>query len=143
MFETLAPYFQGQWELVLKLFVAALLGFITAWDRKKYGKGAGMRTYGLISMGACLFSLCSIKFATGPGMDPARIAANIVTGIGFIGAGVIWQRKDDIVGVTTAAGIWVAAAIGVAVAIDQWLIASAASLLVLMIFATRRVIPWA
>ncbi len=131
-------YFQGQWILVVKLFIAGVLGFITAWDRKHYGKGAGMRTYGLISMGACLFTLTSTQFAS----DPARVAGGIVTGIGFIGAGIIWQKKGDIIGVTTAAGVWTAAAIGLAVAMDLWLLAIVAAIFVMLLFNMRRVIPW-
>ncbi|MFA5141354.1 MAG: MgtC/SapB family protein [Candidatus Woesearchaeota archaeon] len=130
-----------QIDVILKLILAGFLGFVIAWDRKQYGKGAGMRTYGLISMGSCLFTITSIYFMGTA--DPSRIAANIVTGIGFIGAGIIWQKKDAIVGVTTAAGLWVAAAIGIAVAIDMWVTAVAASLIVMGIFATRRIVPWA
>lgn len=131
-------YFQGQLEFILKLLIAAILGFITAWDRKKFGKGAGMRTYGLISMGSCLFTITSTYFI----QDPARIAANIVTGIGFIGAGIIWERRGNIVGVTTAAGVWVSAAIGLTVALDLWLLAFVASILVMLLFNTRRFLPW-
>lgn len=123
---------------VLKLVIAALFGFLAAWDRKKYGKGAGMRTYGMIAMGSCLFTMASASFVN----DPARIAANIVTGIGFIGAGIIWQRKDDIVGVTTAAGIWVAAGIGLAVGLELWALAATAMILMMMLFSMRRIIPW-
>ena len=131
-------YFQGQLELIIKLFIAAILGFITAWDRKKFGKGAGMRTYGLISMGACLFTIASQSFIN----DPARIAASIVTGVGFIGAGIIWERRGNIIGVTTAAGVWVSAAIGLAVALNLWLVAIATTFIVMLLFNTRRVLPW-
>lgn len=131
-------YFQGQGIFVLKIVIAALLGLIAAWDRRKFGKGAGMRTYAIISMGACLFALTSSQFSN----DPARVAAGIVTGIGFIGAGIIWQKKDDIVGVTTAAGIWSAAAIGLAVAVDLWLLAIVGTIMITIIFNLRRILPW-
>ncbi len=123
---------------VIKLIIAALFGFLAAWDRKKYGKGAGMRTYGMIAMGSCLFTLASLSFVN----DPARIAANIVTGIGFIGAGIIWQRKDNIVGVTTAAGIWGAAGIGLAVGLELWALAATATILMMLLFFMRRIVPW-
>ncbi|MBI4440826.1 MgtC/SapB family protein [Candidatus Woesearchaeota archaeon] len=128
-----------QLELALKLLFAAFLGYLMAYDRRQQGKGAGMRTFGMIATGSCLFSLVSANgFATA---DPARIAAQIVTGIGFIGAGVIWKNGSDIVGVTTAAGLWVAAAVGMAVAADLYILAASAALITVLIFNSRRMIP--
>jgi len=137
----LAQYFQNQGMFVLKLFIAALLAYFIAFDRRTYGKGAGMRTYALISMGSCLFTIASMNF-TGT-TDPSRIAAGIVTGIGFIGAGIIWQRKDNIIGITTAAGVWVAAAIGLTIALDLWLVAISTALFVVIIFNSKKYIPYA
>lgn len=122
-------------EIITKLFLAAALGYLMAYDRRQQGKGAGMRTFGMISLGACLFTLVSMHgFA---GADPARIAAQIVTGIGFIGAGVIWKNEADIVGVTTAAGLWVAAAVGMAVAAGMYFTAIATAFFVVLIFKSR------
>jgi len=134
----IAQYFSGQGILIFKLFLAAILGFIAALDRKKYGKGAGMRTYALIAMGACLFGIISNQYLN----DQTRIAANIVSGIGFIGAGLIWQKRGNIIGVTTAAGIWATAAIGLAVAADLWLLAIFATLMLTLIFNIRWIMPW-
>lgn len=127
------------WEWLGKLILAAALGFIMAYERRTHGKGAGMRTFGMIATGSCLFTLVSIYgFA---GADPARIAAQIVTGIGFIGAGVIWKNGSDIVGITTAAGVWVAAAVGMAVAVGLYFLAVITTLLTILIFNARKIMP--
>ncbi len=122
-----------------KLILAAVLGFIMAYERRQHGKGAGMRTFGLISLGSCLFTLVSIHGFTGA--DPARIAAQIVTGMGFIGAGVIWKNGSGIVGITTAAGVWGAAAVGMAVATGLYFLALMSVLLTVLIFNARKIIP--
>lgn len=130
-------YFENQIIFIIKIILASVLGYIIAWDRELHDKVAGLRTFGLISMGACLFTLTSLQF-TGTTADPSRIAAGIVTGIGFIGAGIIWQKKDSIIGVTTAAGIWVAAAVGIAVAVNLWLLAIVSAFLTVIIFQSQR-----
>jgi putative Mg2+ transporter-C (MgtC) family protein len=102
--------------MALRLLLAAVLGGAIGYQRERAGKPAGFRTHMLICMGATLFTLVSIYGFTGPA-DPSRVAAGVVTGIGFIGAGAIIFRTTDgyIAGLTTAATIWVAAGIGVAV----------------------------
>jgi|SRR5579871_1540302 len=101
--------------LALALVAGAAIGF----ERELRRKDAGMRTHALISVGAALFVLVS-KFGfhdvLGPQvtLDPSRVAAQIVTGVGFIGAGLIFIRRDDVHGLTTAASVWVSAAIGAA-----------------------------
>ena len=126
-------------EVLFRLFFAAFLGYIMAYDRRQQGKGAGMRTFGMISTGACLFTLVSMHGFLGA--DPARIAAQIVTGIGFIGAGVIWKNEKEIVGVTTAAGLWVSAAVGMAVATGMYFTALTTALIIVLIFKSRALIP--
>ncbi|MGH7552119.1 MAG: MgtC/SapB family protein [Longimicrobiales bacterium] len=108
----------GPGGAVLRLFLAALLGGAVGVERETSNKPAGFRTHILISLGAALFTELSIGMAysvEGFRADPGRIAAQIVTGIGFLGAGTILQGKGNIVGLTTAASIWVVAAIGMAV----------------------------
>src|SRR5512137_2356971 len=102
--------------MALRLLLAAVLGGIIGYQRERAGKPAGLRTHMLICIGATLFTLVSI-YGFGSGSDPARVAANIVTGIGFIGAGAIIFRSSDgyVLGLTTASTIWVAAGIGMAV----------------------------
>ncbi|MFW9952736.1 MAG: MgtC/SapB family protein [Candidatus Thorarchaeota archaeon] len=95
-----------------------MIGF----ERERIDKPAGLRTHILVAVGSTQFTILS--FYAFPGSDPARIAAAIVTGIGFIGAGTILQSKDKVTGVTTAASLWVTASIGIAVGIGYYLVAT-------------------
>jgi putative Mg2+ transporter-C (MgtC) family protein len=106
-----------------KLLLAALLGAIIGLEREIHGRPAGFRTHLLVSLGACLYVITSIHFYTmfgnfsgnqPVGVDPGRVAAQVVSGIGFLGAGAIIREKFSVRGLTTAACLWVAAAIGVA-----------------------------
>lgn len=118
-------------EIVFRLFIALLAGFIIGFERKMRFKEAGVRTHTIVCVGSCLFTLLSI-FAF-DGSDPARIAAQIVPGIGFLGAGMIFYHKETIHGLTTAAGIWVTAAIGMAVGSGWLIIAGIATIFILLI----------
>ena len=100
-------------EMLLRIGVAILLGAIVGTEREYHSKSAGFRTMMLISLGACLFTMLSIAIGS-PG-NPDRIASNIATGVGFLGAGVIFRGDNRVSGITTAATIWAMAAIGVAV----------------------------
>ncbi len=88
----------------------------------------------LVCLGSCLFTIISINFS----LDPARIAAGIVAGIGFIGAGAIWAEKDRVQGITTAASLWATAAIGLTVGIGDYLLAGFVALLVFFVLIIRR-----
>ena len=101
-------------ELIRRLVTAALLGAALGFEREIRQKDAGLRTNILINVGAALFTLMSIEMS-GPSGDPGRIAAQIVTGIGFLGAGAIMRTGSGVQGLTTAATVWVNAAVGVAV----------------------------
>jgi len=116
--------------VVINLFIAFLLGGAIGWLREKEGKSAGLRTHILVCVGSALFTLISanIFFAASVG-DPARIAAGVVTGIGFLGAGAIVQGKNFNRGITTAASIWVTAAIGIASGIGFYVGAVAATII--------------
>ncbi len=99
-----------------QILLAILLGGVLGWQRERIGKSAGPRTYALVSAGSALFTLLSVQ-AFGLG-DPARVAAQIITGIGFLGAGIIIHREGGTVeGLTTAAGLWAVAAIGMAIGV--------------------------
>jgi putative Mg2+ transporter-C (MgtC) family protein len=101
-------------EMSLRLLLAATLGAIIGYQRERARKPAGLRTHILICVGAALFTVAS-AYGFGVGADPGRVAAGIVAGIGFIGAGAIIRREGGIVeGLTTAATIWAVAAIGLA-----------------------------
>lgn len=105
--------FYYSYRLECDIAISTLVGAIIGLEREIRGKAAGIRTYSVIAMASCLFTIIS-NMVGGP-HDPARIAANIVTGVGFIGAGVIWHRESGIEGLTTAASIWGVAAIGMAI----------------------------
>jgi len=123
-------------RIIFQIFLAALLGALIGLERRRSQKSAGMRTYSLISMGAALFTVLSyegVKDFTGIGFDPSRIAAQIVIGVGFLGAGLIFLRGNKVRGLTTAAGVWVAAAIGMSVGFQMYLVAFMATLLTLLI----------
>lgn len=129
-------------ESILRVILAALLGAGIGYQRERAGKPAGVRTHSLIALGSALFTVVSI-FGFGIGVDPSRVAAGIVTGIGFIGAGVIFRglrRDGHVVGLTTAASIWTTAAIGLAAGVGMYLIAlvaAAVAVVVLMIPKVR------
>ncbi len=114
----------------LQLVISLVLGFIIGFERKMRSKEAGIRTHTIVCVGACLFMIVSKNIN---GADPSRIAAQIVSGIGFIGAGMIFYNKQMVHGLTTAAGIWATAAIGMAVGAGLWEISIVASLIILVI----------
>ncbi len=111
------------WTLVLRLTLAAVLGGIVGVERELTGHPAGLRTNILISTSSCLFTILSMRAfrLNNPG-DTARLAAQIVTGVGFLGAGAVIQTKKAIHGLTTAATIWMVAAVGMAAATDLYML---------------------
>jgi len=125
-------------EVLLQLVLAAFLGGIIGIERNLAGKTAGMRTYALVALGSALFSLMSIyafvDFMGITNVDPSRVASHVVVGIGFIGAGMIIFSENRLSGLTTAAGLWATAAIGMAVAYQFYLLAVFSTILILVIF---------
>jgi putative Mg2+ transporter-C (MgtC) family protein len=127
-------------ELVIRLLIAAGLGSLVGAERERLIWAAGLRTHMLVCVGACLFMVVSAYgFATviGPGvvLDPSRVAAQVVSGIGFLGAGSILLRGDLVRGLTTAASLWTVAAIGLAVGGGLYTEAVAATIIILVILA--------
>jgi putative Mg2+ transporter-C (MgtC) family protein len=121
------------WDDVLKLGLALLLGGAVGAEREYRDKAAGLRTITFICVGATLFTMLSRRLsATG---DPGRIAANIVSGVGFLGAGSILHQRGVVKGLTTAATVWLVAAIGMAVGSDQVGLALCASVIALIVLA--------
>lgn len=122
---------------ILRITVSLLLGSAIGIERKRKGQMAGLRTFALISMGACIAMMLSIyvcQETAGPLRgDPSRIAAQVLSGIGFLGAGTIIQMKGSVRGLTTAAGIWIIATIGMAVGCGLYMIAIVATVLVLVV----------
>ena len=117
-------------EVFGQLLLAVILGIAIGLERELAHKTAGMRTFAMVSLGSCLFSIISQGIM---GADPARIAAQIVVGIGFLGAGSIIFRERHVQGLTTAAGLWAVAAIGMAVGFKLYLISIFAAALILLI----------
>ena len=120
-------------EMVLRLLLAAALGASIGYQRERAAKPAGLRTHILICTGAALFTIASL-YGFGAIADPARVAAGIVAGIGFLGAGAIIRRGEGVVeGLTTAATIWLVAAIGLAAGAGLYLVSAVATIIALII----------
>lgn len=122
---------------VAKLLLSLILGAMVGLERRRKGQIAGLRTFALISMGATLAMLISIyipqEFYMVKNGDPGRVAAQVISGVGFLGAGAIIQMKGSVRGLTTAAGIWMTACIGLAVGCGMYVIATVATLLIIFI----------
>ena len=118
-------------ELIVQLVVAGVLGGLIGAEREYRAKVAGTRTHLLVALGAALMMIVS-RYGFGGQGDPSRVAAQIVSGIGFIGAGAIMVHRQAVHGLTTAAGIWVAAGIGMAVASGLYVVSVAATILSLV-----------
>ena len=124
---------------VFKLLLSMLLGAAIGFERRRKGQIAGLRTFSLIAMGATLAMLISIfipqEYLGVKNGDPGRIAAQVVSGIGFLGAGAIIQMKGSVRGLTTAAGIWITAMIGLAIGAGMYVIGIITTLLIIFILA--------
>jgi putative Mg2+ transporter-C (MgtC) family protein len=121
-------------QYLIRLLVAVVIGGLIGLEREYKGKPAGMRTNILICLGACLVMILSIETASraGPPADPGRIAAQVVTGVGFLGAGTIIRSRVSIAGLTTAATIWFMAALGMVIGAGQFLWAVVAAALMVL-----------
>ncbi|GBC94736.1 hypothetical protein HRbin16_00520 [bacterium HR16] len=124
------------WDTLVQLLLASALGAVVGFERELHGRPAGLRTHILLSLGAAMFGILS-RGITAPNVDPTRIAAQVVTGIGFIGAGTIIHLGGTVRGLTTAASIWTTAAIGLAVGLEKryWATAIIATVLVFLTLA--------
>lgn len=125
------------YDAILRIFVSLLLGAAVGIERKTKGQMAGLRTFSLISMGACIAMMLSIFVCQNTNGvldgDPSRIAAQVLSGIGFLGAGTIIQMKGSVRGLTTAAGIWIIATVGMAVGCGLYFVAVVATAMVLVV----------
>jgi putative Mg2+ transporter-C (MgtC) family protein len=131
---------ETQFIIGLQLILAAFLSMVVGWERERKHREAGLRTHMLIGTGSCLFTALSIYgFADG---DPGRVASQILPGLGFLGAGAILKEGANIQGLTTAASMWVTAAVGMAVATGAWFLAICAALVVWFVLAVvQRIKP--
>lgn len=123
----------------MRIFVAGLLGGVIGFEREFRAKEAGVRTHFIVALGSALFMIIS-QYAFSGRFDAARVAAQVVSGIGFIGAGVIIFQKNVVRGITTAAGLWVAAAIGLACGAAMYSVAIAATLMTVLVLETMHFI---
>jgi len=127
-------------DTLLRLFMAAALGSVIGFERERLLWAAGIRTHMLVCVGACLFMIVSY-YGFGPALgpnvvlDPSRVAAQVVSGIGFLGAGAILARGEIVKGLTTAASIWTVAAIGLAVGGGLYFAAGVSTVVILVILA--------
>jgi putative Mg2+ transporter-C (MgtC) family protein len=139
-----------EWEALVRITLAATLGGLIGLERETLNKAAGLRTHMLVALGAALFMATSIllvgDFATVEGqvrIDPTRIGSTIVTGIGFLGGGIIFRDKERIRGLTTAAGLWVAASIGMATGAGYYLLSIGGTGMTLVVLVLmRRIEIW-
>ncbi len=137
----MSPWLDIIWlDVTLRLMLAIALGAVIGYQRERASKAAGLRTHTLISLGAAVFTVVSI-FGFSGAVDPSRVAAGVVAGVGFIGAGVIFRGMggDRVAGLTTAASIWASAAVGLAAGAGMWLVAIIAGLATVGILLVPRV----
>jgi putative Mg2+ transporter-C (MgtC) family protein len=122
-----------------RLLLATLLGGCIGWERERHQREAGIRTYAAVALGSCAFSLISLHVGAS---DPTRIAAQVVTGMGFIGAGVILQQRGRVTGLTTAATLWATAAVGMASGFGMYVLAILAAALIFLALAIHHWPAW-
>lgn len=139
--ENILAQYAGEIELLRRMVVSIVLGGIIGLDRERGSHPAGFRTHILVCTGACLITIVSIQgftpYTNGPS-DPARLAAQIVSGIGFLGAGTILHKGVSVSGLTTAASMWIVAGIGIASGVGMVMLATATTILVRIILASYR-----
>lgn len=125
------------WDSAIKLLISSALGGIVGFEREIHDKPAGLRTHILVSLSSTLFTILSLSSYFGDpaviARDPARVAAGILTGMGFLGAGVIISAGGHVKGITTAASLWMTAAIGMAVGVGEYGLATFAVLISLLV----------
>jgi putative Mg2+ transporter-C (MgtC) family protein len=122
-----------QIDIALRLLLAAVLGAVIGFEREIHDHPAGMRTHLLVSLGSAIFTVVSIfGFGDAAITDPSRVAAQIVTGIGFLGAGAIIKYGTSVRGLTTAASLWATAAVGMAVGAGWWVLAAVSTAIVVV-----------
>lgn len=122
--------------LALRLVLAAALGAIIGFERELRGRSAGLRTFAAVSLGSCLFSILSYVVVP-EGNETTRVAAQVVTGVGFLGAGVILHGQGHVSGLTTAATLWATAAVGMAVGFGYYILAAMSTILLVILLLLR------
>ncbi|MEM7826893.1 MAG: MgtC/SapB family protein [Candidatus Aenigmatarchaeota archaeon] len=122
-------------EIIIRLLLSVIFGIIIGFEREIAHKPAGLRTYALISLGSCLFTLISIYYFP---FDPARIIAGMVGGIGFIGAGIMIASKNRIRGITTAASLWCITAVGISVGVGAYALSFTTTIIIFILLQLKK-----
>ena len=132
---------QFDFVMFFRVIFACFLGCLIGWERERHRNiiSAGIRTYGAISLGACAFGIVGITIGHD---DPSRVAAQVVTGIGFLGGGIIFRQGDYVTGLTTAATLWATAAVGLSVSVGMYLTALLIALLIYLLLYLPRLAWW-
>lgn len=128
-------------EILFRIVTACFLGGLIGWERERHRNvvSAGIRTYGAISLGSCAFGILSTIITSS---DPTRIAAQVVTGIGFLGGGIIFRQGDYVTGLTTAATLWATAAVGLAISFGFYLVGASTAILIYLLLYLPRLSWW-
>lgn len=128
-------------ELFCRVLIATILGGIIGWERERHRNivTAGIRTYGAIALGSCAFTVIGLTLLGG---DPSRIASQVVTGIGFLGGGIIFRQGDYVSGLTTAATLWATASVGIAIAFGLYIFGMMVTLLIFLLLYLSRITWW-
>lgn len=137
----LSPDLQTDIEILIRIIMACFLGGLIGWERERHRNivSAGIRTYGAISLGACAFGILSTVLNPA---DPTRIAAQVVTGIGFLGGGIIFRQGDYVTGLTTAATLWATAAVGLAISFGFYMVGAYTAILIFLLLYLPRLSWW-
>lgn len=135
-----ATTLQMDMEIFFRIIFSCFLGALIGWERERHRNiiSAGIRTYGAIAMGACAFGLVGIYMANA---DPSRVASQVVSGIGFLGGGIIFRQGDYVTGLTTAATLWATAAVGLAVSVGMYMMGFFTAVLIFLLLYLPR-LPW-
>jgi putative Mg2+ transporter-C (MgtC) family protein len=127
-----------QYDLLIRILIAIVVGLAFGFEREVTRHVAGMRTLMLVCVGSCLFTSAGYYTLAGHQTDPTRIAAQVVTGVGFLGAGAIFRSEDQIRGLTTAATVWLVAAIGVGLGFGLYILSVAGAAIILAFLVALR-----
>lgn len=132
---------QMDFVMFFRVIFACVLGCLIGWERERHRNiiSAGIRTYGAISLGACAFGIVGMSIL---GADASRVSAQVVTGIGFLGGGIIFRQGDYVTGLTTAATLWATAAVGLAVSVGMYLTSLLIAVLIYLLLYLPRIPMW-
>ena len=137
----IVPDLNTDLAILFRVSLACFLGGLIGWERERHRNivSAGIRTYGAICLGACAFGILSYVVSEN---DPSRIAAQVVTGIGFLGGGIIFRQGDYVTGLTTAATLWATAAVGLSISFGYYLVGTITALLIFLLLYMPRLAWW-